>query len=671
MNRFLPKPSQCRRYGSRLGSLLMLFQRTPVMQWIFPQANIVGGAGVCELGTWSIATVVGLGAFDSVAGATTIVQIAPNQGASTVNATKGKNLNFVFQLTNYSDTPGSWKVTGLPAGLTHADVKNNTIDSVSGVPTQSGSFSVKITAYAGSSYGGDSFSKTFTMNVAEDPTITIGNPPASKTINSGQTTVLTVDATGGKPLIYKWYRGPSGTKTDPVGTNSPSFTTPALTATTKYWVNVSNALNPAGENSATATVTVIQPAAIAAHPSSVTIDSGDTATLNVAATGTAPITYQWYQGTSGNTGTPVGSNSPSFVTPALTTTTAYWVKVSNAANLAGSASQTATVTVTQPLSVAIQTHPAPTTVHRGGSATLSVNASGTGTLAYQWYQGPSGNTSTPVGTDSPSFTTPPLAAPSTYWVRVTNGIDTLDSRAATVSPLPMIGLEQPTGNPLKDGVSAIAFGNVGTGRGLLRTFTITNTAETETLTDLAVSLTGAQAGQFLLTPPAVTLLAPSESTTFTVEFRPPGTGPASAALHVTTSVAGETPFDVALSGNGFLPFPDIQIQQPTGTNLVDGKSTKSLGTTAVGKRGRTLTFVVKNSGGINLTGLAVNKTGPHARDFIVTAPPKTTVPPGASTSFKITFKPTAKGTRKAAIHLKSNDPDENPFDVKLSGISLP
>lgn len=41
--------------------------------------------------------------------------------------------------------------------------------------------------------------------------------------------------------------------------------------------------------------------------------------------------------------------------------------------------------------------------------------------------------------------------------------------------------------------------------------------------------------------------------------------------------------------------------------------------------------------------------------------------PGASTTFKVTFKPTAAGTRKAAIHIESNDADENPFDIKLGG----
>ncbi|HEV7912585.1 MAG TPA: hypothetical protein VGP22_02360 [Albitalea sp.] len=46
------------------------------------------------------------------------------------------------------------------------------------------------------------------------------------------------------------------------------------------------------------------------------------------ASGTAPLSYQWYEGVSGTTTTPIGTNSASFTTPALTTTTSYWVRVS-------------------------------------------------------------------------------------------------------------------------------------------------------------------------------------------------------------------------------------------------------------------------------------------------------------------------------------------------------
>src|SRR5204862_73933 len=39
----------------------------------------------------------------------------------------------------------------------------------------------------------------------------------------------------------------------------------------------------------------------------------------------------------------------------------------------------------------------------------------------------------------------------------------------------------------------------------------------------------------------------------------------------------------------------------------------------------------------------------------------------SSTSFTVTFTPTAAGARAAAIHIASNDADENPFDISLTG----
>ena len=81
----------------------------------------------------------------------------------------------------------------------------------------------------------------------------------------------------------------------------------------------------------------------------------------------------------------------------------------------------------------------------------------------------------------------------------------------------------------------------------------------------------------------------------------------------------------------------------------------------------TKTFTIRNTGTANLTGLAITKTGANAKNFTVKPPLKTTLAPGASTTFKVTFKPSAKGNRKAAIHIKSNDSNENPFDIALTG----
>lgn len=106
-----------RLLASPVGTLMLLVQRSPLVQMLLPEAKLIGGAGGIDVAAWAVATVAGLGAYDSVSGATTISQISPKSGSTTVPATKGKNLSFVFQLLGYPDTPGSWKVTGLPNGL--------------------------------------------------------------------------------------------------------------------------------------------------------------------------------------------------------------------------------------------------------------------------------------------------------------------------------------------------------------------------------------------------------------------------------------------------------------------------------------------------------------------------------------------------------------------------
>lgn len=71
------------------------------------------------------------------------------------------------------------------------------------------------------------------------------------------------------------------------------------------------------------------PPVITVDPSDQTVVSGTTASLHVTVTGTAPLTYQWYQGPTGTTTTPVGTNSSSFTTPNLSVDTQYWVRVTN------------------------------------------------------------------------------------------------------------------------------------------------------------------------------------------------------------------------------------------------------------------------------------------------------------------------------------------------------
>ena len=339
-----------KRLLKRASSLLMLFQRTPAAQLLVPaEFNLAASAAFFGPAEFAIATVVGLGAYDSVAGATTMTQIN-----GSVNVVAGNAFSVTYQVSSPSP-PKSWRVVGtLPAGLSMPNIQD-TINSISGTSTEVGSRSVTVEAWENSGFKGGVVQKNITINVTAPAAAAIITSPSPVTINRGQTATLTVVAAGAAPLTYQWYQGLSEDTSMPVaGTNAASFTTPTLLENTSYWVKVTNAGNPGGANSTTAMVTVRQPAVITADLESTSIFIGNTTTLSVTATGHAPLTYEWFQGPSGTTTTPVGTGS-SFTTPALLETTSYWVRVTNIANLSGANSATAIITVTEPTDPAIST----------------------------------------------------------------------------------------------------------------------------------------------------------------------------------------------------------------------------------------------------------------------------------------------------------------------------
>jgi hypothetical protein len=78
--------------------------------------------------------------------------------------------------------------------------------------------------------------------------------------------------------------------------------------------------------------------------------------------------------------------------------------------------------------------PKGSTVGAGRPAQLSVKASGSGPLTYQWFTGASGLVNFPLpGGTSPNFTTSALNDTTSYWVRVTNPCGSVNSQTATVN----------------------------------------------------------------------------------------------------------------------------------------------------------------------------------------------------------------------------------------------
>jgi Tol biopolymer transport system component len=99
------------------------------------------------------------------------------------------------------------------------------------------------------------------------------------------------------------------------------------------------------------------------------VSSGQPATLIATADGTAPLSYQWYEGSLGDTSHPVGTNAQQMTAP-LTANTAYWVRVSNACGYKDS--DAVTVVVNPQPDFALTVAPSSRAVVAGSSAAFNV-----------------------------------------------------------------------------------------------------------------------------------------------------------------------------------------------------------------------------------------------------------------------------------------------------------
>ncbi|MBA4137822.1 MAG: hypothetical protein C0518_10940 [Opitutus sp.] len=185
-----------------------------------------------------------------------------------------------------------------------------------------------------------SYTWSFTTASAVAPAIT--SQPASLTVSDGAPASFTVVATGTAPLGYQWRR--NGT---PISGNSTATTATLvlasadLAAAGSYDVVISNPAGSLTSNAAQLTVLAVAPA-ITANPNAQLVTTGGSASFSVAATGSAPLSYQWRRNGSAlsNGGNITGAQSATLtVSPAaLADVGSYDVVVTNSAGFATSTS---------------------------------------------------------------------------------------------------------------------------------------------------------------------------------------------------------------------------------------------------------------------------------------------------------------------------------------------
>lgn len=168
-------------------------------------------------------------------------------------------------------------------------------------------------------------------------------PPVSRTVMAGFHARFEALAAGEGPLSYQWFK--DSTLLD--GETGPTLLLPDVSPSDEgqYILQMTNGQGTFAAQSVTLTVVGGTPPMIDDQPVDTTVASGGMATLSVVVSqANGPFTYQWYEGTSGDTSVPIpGGTQPNYETPALSTTTEYWVEVTNSAGR--TESDTATVTV--------------------------------------------------------------------------------------------------------------------------------------------------------------------------------------------------------------------------------------------------------------------------------------------------------------------------------------
>lgn len=330
---------------------------------------------------------------------------------TSVSVASGASATFTVVASGDGTLTYQWFKNGAEiAGATSASY---TIPSVSS--TDLGNYYVTVTNDKGSI---DSNVVTLSISVPSAPTIT--TQPVSKQLAIGQTSSLTVVAAGSPPLSYQWFK--DGTEIAGATTSVLNIGPASSSDAGDYSVEVSNSLGTV--RSATATVVVSAAPVIVSQPTNQTVSLNESVTFTVQAAG-SNLSYQWYKGA-----TPIsGATGPSFTINSAKATDVgtYHVVVTN---FAGSvSSDNVTLTVISPPTITSQ--PVSTTVGKGNSVSFTVNATGTGTLTYQWFK----DGTAISGATSKTFTIAAAADSdeADYYVEVSNSAGPTRSNTVTLT----------------------------------------------------------------------------------------------------------------------------------------------------------------------------------------------------------------------------------------------
>ncbi len=301
--------------------------------------------------------------------------------------------------------------------------------------------------------------------VTAAPSITAQPSTTPETICSSATaTALSVTADAGSGTIssYKWYSNTSNSNSGGtlLTTNTKSSTsdtyTPASSGALYYYVVVTNSNTCTGASNASGLITINAVPAISTNPlnSDLTYCKSSTSvasSLNVVASGSGTLTYQWYYNTSASTSgaTSISGATSSAYKPSTSSSSTpfssgvyYYCKVSSSTNCTPANSSFSGKIIVSSTQGTISTNSQPKSQDICGlnstPTNLSVSVSiNTGSKSYQWYSNTSNSNTggTSINSATSSSYTPPTSSAGNkyYYVITTNGSCKVASNTAYVN----------------------------------------------------------------------------------------------------------------------------------------------------------------------------------------------------------------------------------------------
>jgi len=141
----------------------------------------------------------------------------------------------------------------------------------------------------------------------------------------------TVTSAAGTPAgLVSFYDGGVFLGSSPVGLSGNTFLTTSFEPGPHLFTAAYLGSATLAASQGNVRVSVCAPPILTQQPASQSILQGQMITLAVQASAVPPLSFQWYEGFSGDTSRPVpGATSQTFTPAALTTTTPFWVRVSD------------------------------------------------------------------------------------------------------------------------------------------------------------------------------------------------------------------------------------------------------------------------------------------------------------------------------------------------------